>query len=440
MVALSWQTQVVLLVVALVSPGLAAWSGPAAMWDVAWARSAPLDVEDLEEAVHESSGRRVVLREVTYLSHEWEGAPIRIAGHLAMPENAVEPLPAMVLVTSSATDARNTAANSNIVALAIDRVGEGGSTGPRDDYRNWLDLDEPKDIRNGWMYHHVMSALRAVTYVSSLEQVRKDAIGISGVSRGGLCSILAAAVDDRIALAVPIAATGDFGRTVLYADNWLRSLVLRPTGRSEDSVAWRRFVANYDPLHRLGQAHGVVWYLTGAQDEFFPITSVSAVMAASGPNARLELIYDADHGYYGSDLGLYDTYNNRDIWPRVFTCMAKAIRTVLHRQGSLPRSPMLTLSPDRSQAWANADEDDREHVESMQLVYSTDGAYTFRRIPMEPNEQGDWWAALSAVESPAGSFAAFVEVRYSDGVGEYYLTSAPFLSEGFVPKIRPAPF
>jgi hypothetical protein len=192
-------------------------------WDMSWARSADLHVEVLSEDTGEEDGVALALREFTFLSHVWNDEEIRIAGHLAMPADS-SPLPAMVLVTDGMGGARRIAAAENVVALAIDRVGEGDSTGPTDTYDNWLDLDEGTPIQNGWMHHYVMSAMRAITYLSSLDEVRADAIGVSGTSRGGICSLLTSAVDDRVALSVPIAATGDMLRPAEYPDNWVASV------------------------------------------------------------------------------------------------------------------------------------------------------------------------------------------------------------------------
>jgi hypothetical protein len=404
-------------------------------WDIAWAKSAELHVEIASETVETEGGVTVNLREFSYLSHVWDGADIRIAGHLAAPVSET-PLPAMVLVTDGMGGAKRIAATHNVIALAIDRVGEGDSTGPTDTYDNWLDLDEGTDIRNGWMHHYVMSAVRAITYLTSLDEVQKDAIGVSGMSRGGVCSLLTSAVDDRVALCVPLAATGDMARTETYPDNWIASVFLGLGGKTNDSVAFRRFVESYDPLSYLGQFHGLVWLVNGTQDEFFPITSTVALMGGGGEK-RLEAIYDGDHGHYGNDAGRFDTYdNNAAIWVRLTQCLGKAIRAGLHG-GDLPETPELTVSLDGATLSAEAAIDGTDETVAVQFIYSTDGAYTFERTPMTQGEGA--WRSTATVDA-AQSLATFVEVEYKDDVGHYYLTSVPTLSPGFAPRIRPFAF
>ena len=333
------------------------------------------------------------------------------------------------------------AAENNVVALAIDRVGEGGSKGPRDHYGNWLNLDAGKDVRNGWMYHYVMSALRAVTLLHTLDEVRAERIGVSGFSRGGVCSLLVSAVDDRIALCVPISATGDFATTVEFEDNWILPHIIEGAGKTKESAAWRRFVESYDPLNYIEQSQALLWIVNGAQDEYFPITSSRALMTAGAASKRIEVIFDADHGYYGSDTGFYDMYLNTGLWRRRRGCLMKAIRAVLHGQGVLPETPHTVFDLASDQLRCVARIDTRDPVAAVQLIFSADRAYTFRRVPMRPRlggasaETGEWEAS---VPFEGDSLAAFVEVTYSDAVGPYYLTSVPHLSEGFVPKIRPA--
>jgi len=424
----------------------AAISAPDIVWDVDWAKSAPLEVEVASESVERHNDVDLIVRELSFLSHEWNGTAIRIAGHLAAPVAArTTPLPAMVMVTASPTDARNLAASGGIVALAIDRVGEGESTGPKDIYENWLDLEPDKDIRNSWMYHFVMSAIRAVTYLTTLDMVDTGSIGVTGTSRGGLCSLLTSAADDRIALAMPVAATGDYDRTVSTQDNWLESLVIRPTGRTPESVAWKRFVAQYDPAHFVDRLHGMVWIVNGAQDEFFPIGS--NVPFASAPRVRFGVIYDGDHGYFGQASGIYETYDNgKAIWVRVGANLARGVHAVLHGRDDLPATPVIegalreSSSDERVRFEVRIDRNAR--VRAAQGIYSTDGSWTFRRVPLALGDDGLWRAEGDA---PAGcSIAAFVEVEYGDDAGSYYLTSVPKLVPGegesaYTTRIRPAP-
>lgn len=409
------------------------------LWDMDAIKNDPLFAETVSERTIEKNGIQIDLREIRYLSHIWNGQEIRIAGHLAVPPSE-KPLPAMILVTGNADEAVRTAASVGAIILAIDRVGEGNSTGPSDLYANWLDLAEETDIRNSWMRHYAMSAARAVTYLHTLDEVDPNAVGVSGWSRGGLCSLLAAAVDRRIRLCVPIAATGDFGSTEKYEHNWVAAHLLNPLNLTTESLEWSRFKANYDPLHYLGRIRAAVWIVNGAQDEYFPITSTSEFAQRLNAESRLSLMYDADHGYFGTETGLYESYLNPGIGPRIASSLRKGIQSVLHGQGALPQTPELSVETHDRQIDFSAAVDQAATVQAARFVYSLDGAYTFERVELlNPSlpETGELRVSVSAARPE--QLAAFIEVEYADEGGAFYLTSTPYLSEGFTPKIRPAP-
>ena len=408
------------------------------LWDMDAIKNDPLFAEIVSEQTVEKDGIQINLREIRYLSHVWNGQEIRIAGHLAVPPSE-KPLPAMILVTGNAEEAARTAASAGAVILAIDRVGEGNSTGPNDVYANWLDLAEETDIRNSWLRHYAMSATRAVTYLHTLEEVDSNAVGVSGWSRGGLCSLLAAAVDRRIRLCVPIAATGDFGSTEKYEHNWIVSHILNPLNLTTESMEWIRFKTNYDPLHYLDRIRAAVWIVNGAQDEYFPITSTAAFAQRLNAKSRLALIYDADHGYFGTETGLYDSYLNPGIGPRIGSSLRKAIQSVLHEEGVLPQTPELSVEMHERRIDFSAAVDQSAPVRAARFIYSLDGAYTFQRVELlDPSlpETGELRISVSAARPE--QLAAFIEVEYMDGSGVFYIASAPYLSEGFTPKIRPA--
>lgn len=408
------------------------------LWDMDAVKNDPLFAEIVSEQTIEKNGVQICLREIRYLSHIWNGQEMRIAGRLAVPPSET-PLPAMILVTGNAEEAAQTAALTGAVILAIDRVGEGDSAGPKDAYANWLDLAEGVDIRNSWMRHYVMSAARAVTYLHTLDEVNKNAVGVSGWSRGGLCSLLAAAVDRRIRLCVPIAATGDFDATENYEHNWVVAHLLNPLNLTTESAEWIRFKTNYDPLHYLDRIRAAVWIVNGAQDEYFPITSTAAFAQRLNAKSRLTLIYDADHGYFGTETGLYDSYLNPGIGPRIGSSLRKAIQSVLHGKGALPQTPELNVEIHERRIDFSAAVDQSAPVRAARFIYSLDGAYTFQRVELlDPSlpETGELRVSVTAARPE--QLAAFIEVEYADEGGVFYIASAPYLSDGFTPKIRPA--
>ena len=104
----------------------------------------------------------------------------------------------------------------------------------------------------------------------------------------------------------------------------------------------------------------------------------------------------------------------------------------------LPRTPETTFDFADGELVCVARLDTREAIDGVLFLYSTDGAYTFERAAMRPRpgDAGEWEAVVPA---EGDSLAAFVEVTYREHTERYHMTSVPYLSEEFVPKIRPVP-
>jgi dienelactone hydrolase len=70
-----------------------------------------------------------------------------------------------------------------------------------------------------FLYDTVWDILRLVDYLGTREDVDAGKIGLTGISKGGMESYLAAAVDPRIAVAVPVIGVQSF-RWALDHDSW----------------------------------------------------------------------------------------------------------------------------------------------------------------------------------------------------------------------------
>jgi pimeloyl-ACP methyl ester carboxylesterase len=86
--------------------------------------------------------------------------------------------------------------------LAFDHRGFGGSEGPR---ARCDPNEQVRDVSHG------------LTFLSSLDRIDPDALGVVGVSFGGAIAVAAGAADPRVKATVSIVGVGD-------AERWLRSL------------------------------------------------------------------------------------------------------------------------------------------------------------------------------------------------------------------------
>jgi dienelactone hydrolase len=90
-------------------------------------------------------------------------------------------------------------ARMGAVALSVDMVGAGESPVPTNRHRNPVSL-----TMQAW------NAMRAIDFVTSLEGVDADRIGVTGYSGGGTQTFITAALDPRVAVSAPVAMVSAF--------------------------------------------------------------------------------------------------------------------------------------------------------------------------------------------------------------------------------------
>lgn len=373
--------------------------------------------------------------QVAFDSIDVGDGPIRIHGFVAIPTgHAPGTLPALVYGHGAGDQAdedvaKTLAAMLKAVTISFSGPGQGRSTGAPSQWQNWLNT--VPDIRRSWLYQYAYSAMRAVTYLTTLPAVNRQKIGMTGISAGGLMTWIANGVDDRLVAAYPIMATGDFRRS-LEAGSWI-SLLMSETGLTPDSPPVIAFERYLDPIHYAGRQHAPVMLINGAQDEFFPITTTrSTYEATRAPDKRLEIIYDWDHGYYAGSSRLYDTYNNTvNATKRILGNAQAWFDWHLHDGEPLPPMPQVSSRQQGNETLFVVPGALVAGARKVQLIYSRDRAYTFERELMRRRSDGSYGVSLPGDVS---DLVYFVEAEYP---GSVYVSSLPEFPEGFVPRIRP---
>jgi cephalosporin-C deacetylase-like acetyl esterase len=252
----------------------------------------------------------VAVREIRYVSAMWDAAgrvrPIRIQGYLAIPPGAYpeHTKPAVIIAHGlgwhgDPQEAVEVCRNLDVVALAISAPGLGGSEG------RGVTPEEPRplfatvpDIRESWLYAYVYAILRAITLVQTLPQTDPRGVVLTGVSMGGICSLIAGGVDDRIRGVMVMSAAGGFAEAVRQG-SWWRRLVLSAGGLKPGDPAAQALFRSLDPLGFASRQHGAVFMVIGAQDEFFPLDrAIATYQAIRAPAKSLEVVADYDHSWY----------------------------------------------------------------------------------------------------------------------------------------------
>jgi len=404
-------------------------TNPAGLWDLREIAAAPLNVKVVKEGATGWGASRVRTREVRYVSHHWSGGEVVIAAYIAIPA-AKGPLPAMILGTGDAESGIEFARAHHVVTIVIDRPGTGESTGPEDDYRNWVHFADP---RESWMWHYITAALRAVTLAGTLPEVDPARIGITGGSRGGTMAWIANGVDPRIKLAIPVATGGDIVRALDHG-GWANYLHRDEAGLAYIPDEFHTFAKYYDPILYAGKQHGAVLLIVGAQDEYFPLYCTQTSAEASAKDEfRLLIVANWDHGYFSADNPEVDAFDNSaEAREKRNLATGAAIEACL-RGSTMPPMPELTVRRE-GEGLTCSIAPGPGSVERVTLQVSLDGAYTFREIAAEA-VGGTYGARVEGGDTAVLEGAAlFAEVEYEGGP---VLTSVPWLGPAFEQRMRP---
>jgi dienelactone hydrolase len=252
----------------------------------------------------------VRVREIRYTSLTWDATgrkhPIRLQGFVAIPPGAYPPhtKPAVILAHGlgwhgTPEEAIEVCRNIDVVALSISAPGLGASEGkgltPEDSRPLFATVP---DVRQSWLYAYVFALLRAITVVQALPQTDPRGVVLSGISMGGVASLIAGGVDDRVRGVMALEASGGFEQSERQG-SWWRRLVASAAGLKPGDPAAQALFKSLDPLGYVPRAHGAVYMVVGAQDEFFPIDRVvETYEAIRAPAKSLEVVTDYDHSWY----------------------------------------------------------------------------------------------------------------------------------------------
>lgn len=210
------------------------------------------------------------LTSLCYAGEPYQGKPTRVFAYLARPEKAEGKLPAMVLVHGGGGTAfkewAELWAKRGYVALAMDLAGQGPDRkrlpdgGPGQDDGAKFGADRVEDF---WSCHAVANVIRGISLLADRPDVDPQRIGITGISWGGYLTCIAAGLDDRLQVAVPV-----YGCGFIHENNtWL------PTFAKMSEVKRRLWIENFEPSRYVGQAKMPVLFVNGTNDFAYPLDS-----------------------------------------------------------------------------------------------------------------------------------------------------------------------
>jgi len=266
----------------------------ASFWDMDKLRSEP-KVEVAKETTEKSSTGDVICREVYYDSPGADGKWLRIFAYYAFPAaKKGTKLPGIVWVHGgahlSSKDAVVEWASRGYAAISMDLPGKGGpvretsrSEGPDMTDENTFKVSPSP--RNSFLYSAVNSVCRAVSALSASPEVDPTRIGVVGYSWGGVITLIANGIDNRITAACDV-----FGAGYIPEEScWLGITSKMPKKQLQ---AWRD---HFDPSSYLTSQCGKTLFVGATQDTYYPLRPFLKTYQAAKCDKALCLVPNKNH-------------------------------------------------------------------------------------------------------------------------------------------------
>jgi uncharacterized protein len=160
-----------------------------------------------------------------------------LAGTLTLPQGA-GPFPAVVLISGSGPQDRDgTVLGHKTFLVLADHLTRQGIAVLRSDDRG---VGASRGNAAGATSQDFAGDVRAaLAYLRTRPEIRKDAIGLAGLSEGGLIAPIVAADDPQIAFVVLMAGPGLPGEEIMYLQG---EAILRSNGMPQEIIDWNRGV------------------------------------------------------------------------------------------------------------------------------------------------------------------------------------------------------
>jgi dienelactone hydrolase len=185
-------------------------------------------------------------------------------------------------------------AQRGYVALAMDLSGNGPTGRLADGGPDQADVVKfrnftPAEAHEMWTYHAVAAVGRGHSLLRSLPDVDKDRIGITGISWGGYLTCIAAGIDPRFKVAVPVYGCGFLGENSAWKDGPLAAMT--PDARK----LWLHL---FDPSQYVGRVRYPILFVNGATDFAYPLDSYQKTYRLVPEKWRqVSVAVDRPHGH-----------------------------------------------------------------------------------------------------------------------------------------------
>jgi hypothetical protein len=229
-----------------------------------------------------------------------------------------------------------------------------------------------RGVREAWSYHAVAAVIRGASFLVSRPEVDADRVGITGISWGGYLTCIAAGLDKRFKVAIPVYGCGFIHQN----SSWLEVFAAL---EERERHTW---IKNFDPSRYLPQARMPMFWLNGTNDTAYPLDSYQkSYRLPSGPRAvavTVRMPHGHTSGWAPVSIGLFADQHLRSGTP-------------------LPSIGVMTIDGETCHAPFESD----TRIQSGDLHYTTD--------------MGKWvnreWRSVGASTDQGGLTAALPEER-----------------------------
>lgn len=396
---------------------------------------------------------------VHYVSWESIGGelqPILIRGFAAKPAGQASGLPGVVSahgLGGFSTEDQATGLASLLGMFVIAYTGPGGGDSPENTSEGlpsgydggYRMFDTIPDTRGSWFWGHAVAGMRGLTCLSTRPEVDATRLGMTGFSAGGVATLIAAGVDDRVKAAVPLSGTHAWSVAVQAPEAWQHAL-LAAAGLDDQSPEWVKLQDDIiAPAATVAKTQGKVLMVNGSTDEFFPLTAHTATFEAlPGTDKRTSIAGNFDHGcYLVSGVESAQTIEDR----AALRAEGGQRMWFSHWFGTgssyayLPEAPVAQMMAVGQLTYAAAVVDsggpDLE-VEEVKVWWSNDDSFVYGNVVLDPQGNGVY-SKLVAFTLLPGTIT-FVDVQYKTksflSPERFSLSSPPSIPAGLVPHIR----
>ncbi|MBP7935018.1 MAG: alpha/beta fold hydrolase [Phycisphaerae bacterium] len=261
------------------------------------------------------------VRQLYYTNEPYNGHATRVFAYYAVPENHADRAPAMVLVHGGGGKAfpewAEMWAKRGYAAIAMDLAGCGPDAKPLPDGGPGQGHEEKftamnQGIQAVWSYHAVAAVIRAHSLLRKLPDVDPERVGITGISWGGYLTCIAAGLDHRFKVAVPV-----YGCGFIYEDpTWTN-----PMNKLTDTER-QQWIHNFDPSRYLAGCWTPIMFINGTNDVYRLDCFEKTYRLVSGPRSQrigIRLPHSHPDGWAPKEIGLYvdSVLRNGQALPRI---------------------------------------------------------------------------------------------------------------------------